>query len=56
MDSKDQGLVSLHRRVTSDIIRTTGWPSTPGWSVWVNAIPLMDALAAELGAIIGWNG
>ena len=56
MDSKDQGLVSLHRRVTSDIIRTTGWPATPGWSAGVGAIRLMDALSAELEAIQGWNG
>lgn len=56
MDSKDQGLVSLHRRVASEIIRRTGWPATPGWSVGVRAIPLMDALSAELEAIQGWNG
>ena len=55
MDSKDLEMVSLHRNVTNDIVASTGWPSATGWITGVGLIPLMDALAAELDAIVGWN-
>ena len=56
MDSKDQGLVALHRRATNEMVGTTGWVNT-GQSV--GALPMVqlaDALSDELEAITGWNG